>query len=64
MHAIGARLHRTRQGDQIRRLLHGVQDTAMVSVKPKPEKWGSASEPNQVPASAGLSGCKTLSSNL
>src|SRR5256885_1397723 len=35
---------------------HGVHDAAMVSVKPKPEKWGSASEPNQVPASAGLSG--------
>jgi glutamate-1-semialdehyde 2,1-aminomutase len=35
---------------------HGVHDSAMVSVKPKPEKWGSASEPNQVPASAGLSG--------
>jgi len=35
---------------------HGVHDSAMVSVKPKPEKWGSASEPNQVPSSAGLSG--------
>src|SRR4051812_33242089 len=35
---------------------HGVHDAAMVSVKPKPEKWGSLSEPNQVPASAGIVG--------
>jgi glutamate-1-semialdehyde 2,1-aminomutase len=33
---------------------HGVHDAAMVSVKPKPDKWGSASAPNQVPASAGI----------
>ncbi len=33
---------------------HGVHDAAMVSVKPKPEKWGSVSSPNQVPASAGI----------
>jgi hypothetical protein len=32
---------------------HGVHDSAMVSVKPKAEKWSSASSPNQVPASAG-----------
>jgi len=35
---------------------HGVHDAAMVSVKPKPEKWGSLNEPNQVPASAGIVG--------
>src|SRR5262249_49561313 len=33
---------------------HGVHDAAMVSVKPKAEKWGSATAPNQVPASAGI----------
>jgi len=33
---------------------HGVHDAVMVSVKPKPEKWGSAGAPNQVPASAGI----------
>ena len=33
---------------------HVVHDAAMVSVKPKAEKWGSASSPNQVPASAGI----------
>ncbi|MBI2683169.1 MAG: glutamate-1-semialdehyde 2,1-aminomutase [Acidobacteriales bacterium] len=33
---------------------HGVHDAAMVSVKPKADKWGSATEPNQVPASAGI----------
>ena len=33
---------------------HGVHDAAMVSVKPKAEKWGSISSPNQVPASAGI----------
>src|SRR5438552_1167791 len=35
---------------------HGVHDAAMVSVKPKADKWGSASAPNQVPASAGIVG--------
>lgn len=33
---------------------HGVHDAAMVSVKPKAGQWGSASAPNQVPASAGI----------
>ncbi|MCI0352658.1 MAG: aminotransferase class III-fold pyridoxal phosphate-dependent enzyme, partial [Acidobacteriales bacterium] len=33
---------------------HGVHDAVMVSVKPKLEKWGSISSPNQVPASAGI----------
>ena len=33
---------------------HGVHDSAMVSVKPKADKWGSATEPTQVPASAGI----------
>jgi len=33
---------------------HGVHDAAMVSVKPKEDKWGSISAPNQVPASAGI----------
>jgi glutamate-1-semialdehyde 2,1-aminomutase len=33
---------------------HGVHDAAMVSVKPKEDKWGSISSPNQVPASAGI----------
>ena len=33
---------------------HGVHDAAMVSVKPKADKWGSVSSPNQVPASAGI----------
>lgn len=35
---------------------HGVHDTAMVSVKPKADQYGSADAPNQVPASAGLPG--------
>lgn len=33
---------------------HGVHDAAMVSVKPKADKWGPAHAPNQVPASAGI----------
>src|SRR5579864_8203457 len=33
---------------------HGVHDAAMVSVKPKEDRWGSISSPNQVPASAGI----------
>ena len=33
---------------------HGVHDAAMVSVKPKADKFGSAKSPNQVPASAGI----------
>jgi glutamate-1-semialdehyde 2,1-aminomutase len=33
---------------------HGVHDSAMISVKPKADKFGSASAPNQVPASAGI----------
>lgn len=33
---------------------HGVHDAAMVSVKPKEDKWGKISSPNQVPASAGI----------
>ena len=33
---------------------HGVHDAVMVSVKPKAEKFGSGSAPNQVPASAGI----------
>src|SRR6266850_670580 len=56
MHAI--RLARGYTGrDKIIKLegcYHGVHDAVMVSVKPKPEKWGSAAAPNQVPASAGI----------
>jgi len=56
MHAI--RLARGYTGrDKIIKLegcYHGVHDAVMVSVKPKPEKWGSAGAPNQVPASAGI----------
>src|SRR5437868_12261568 len=33
---------------------HGVHDAAMVSVKPKADKYGSSTAPNQVPASAGI----------
>ncbi len=33
---------------------HGVHDSAMVSVKPKPDQFGEASVPHQVPASAGV----------
>ena len=33
---------------------HGVHDAAMVSVKPKADKFGSAKAPNQVPASGGI----------
>jgi glutamate-1-semialdehyde 2,1-aminomutase len=33
---------------------HGVHDAAMVSVKPKADKFGSAKAPNQVPSSAGI----------
>src|SRR5579864_2200643 len=33
---------------------HGVHDAVMVSVKPKAEKYGSGSAPNQVPASQGI----------
>ena len=33
---------------------HGVHDTAMVSVKPKADTYGSAAAPNQVPSSAGV----------
>lgn len=33
---------------------HGVHDAAMVSVKPKADKWGSPTAPNAVPASGGI----------
>jgi glutamate-1-semialdehyde 2,1-aminomutase len=33
---------------------HGIHDAALVSVKPKPEDWGSIDSPNQVPASGGI----------
>jgi len=33
---------------------HGVHDAAMVSVKPKPDQFGDASRPRQVPAGAGI----------
>lgn len=33
---------------------HGVHDAAMVSVKPKPDQFGDASAPRQVPAGAGI----------
>ncbi len=56
MHAI--RLARGATGrDRIIKMeggYHGVHDSAMVSVKPKPDQFGDASAPNQVPASAGI----------
>ncbi len=33
---------------------HGVHDSALVSVKPRPDQFGEASVPHQVPASAGV----------
>jgi glutamate-1-semialdehyde 2,1-aminomutase len=33
---------------------HGVHDSALVSMKPKADKWGSPTAPNRVPASAGI----------
>lgn len=42
---------------------HGVHDSVMVSVKPKPDKWGDPKMPTPVPSSAGVP-AKTVENTL